>query len=300
MTIQQNAPSSLGGKNMTKWLSPVAFLGLVLYAACTLDNPNPPALAGPSELGTSIEMRAVPDQLVSDGFSSSIIEAVVRGANGQRVSGRLVEFDITTTNAPNVIGVNAGFLDLGNLTVVNSARPAAGGIESVPVSTMSDSDGVARARYWAPFRTDQENDTTVDITGREAATNFNNETLRRVTIFLRAANRPSFPGGSTCDFIIEPNDVAHAIGDQIFFTATQVTGGGGRPISRYEWDFGDNSPRVEGRNVSNVYATAGDTTATTAGSFTVTLFTTESVTGTQTSCTKDVVVTANGLPVPGE
>ena len=174
----------------------------------------------------SIEMRAVPDQLVSDGFSSSIIEAVVRDANAQRVQGRTINFDITTPGAPGL-----GFLDLGNLAPVNGARPAAGGVESGPASAVSDGSGVARVRYWAPFRTDQENDTTVDITGREASTDFSNQVLRHVTIFLRAANRPSFPGTSTCDFIIEPKDEAYAVGDQIFFTATQITGSGGQPIA---------------------------------------------------------------------
>ena len=276
-----------------QWLWLPAVIGLVLYAACTLDNPDPPELAGPSELGMSIEMRAVPDQLVSDGFSSSIIEAVVRDANAQRVQGRTINFDITTPGAP-----GSGFLDLGNLAPVNGARPAAGGVESGPASAVSDGSGVARVRYWAPFRTDQENDTTVDITGREASTDFSNQVLRRVTIFLRAANRPSFPGTSACGFIIEPRDDAYAVGDQIFFTATQITGSGGQPIARYEWDFGDGSPRVEGRNVSNAYSRPGDLTATTPGAYTVTLFTTESVTGTQTSCTNDDVVTATGDPVP--
>ena len=83
MTIQQKAPQGAqGGKMMPRWLWLPAAIGLVLYAACTLDDPGPPELAGPSELGMSIEMRAVPDQLVSDGFSSSIIEAVVRDASG--------------------------------------------------------------------------------------------------------------------------------------------------------------------------------------------------------------------------
>ena len=144
MTIQQKVPSAQGGKMMTKWLWLPAAVGLVLYAACTLDDPTPPELAGPSELGLASELRAVPDQLVSDGFSSSIIEAVVRDANAQRTQGRTISFDITRSGA--------GFLDLGNLAPVNGARPAAGGVESGPISAVSDANGVARVRYWAPFR----------------------------------------------------------------------------------------------------------------------------------------------------
>ena len=99
MTNQQKAPSALEGKMMTKWLWLPAIVGLALYAACSLDDPDPPPLAGPSELGLAIELRAVPDQLVSDGFSSSIIEAVVRDSNGQRVQVRTINFDITRSGA---------------------------------------------------------------------------------------------------------------------------------------------------------------------------------------------------------
>ncbi len=179
---------------------------------------------------------------------------------------------------------------------MNGPRPTFGGVEAGPVSAVSDGSGVARARYWAPFRTDQENDTTVQITGREASTNFANQTFRNVTIFLRAANRPSFPGGAC--FMIEPLDTAYAVGDVINFTATQVTGGAGHPIARYEWDFGDGSGRVEGRNQSHIFTSAGDPDATEPSSFTVTLFLTESVSGAQTSCTADVVVTTSGSPPP--
>ena len=196
MGIQRRlAPSTLGGKMLPKWFWLAALASiLALVVACTLDNPQPGDLSGPSELGTSIEMRAVPDTLVSDGFSSSIIEAVVRNASGERQSGRTIQFDITTAGAPPAPGVGIGFLDLGNLAPVNGPRPTAGGVEAGPVSAVSDGSGVARTRYWAPFRTDQENDTTVQITGREASTNFADQAFfRTVTIFLRAANRPSFP-----------------------------------------------------------------------------------------------------------
>lgn len=98
---------------------------MVAVAACTLDNPDPGELSGPSELGTAVEIRAVPDQIVADGFSSSVIEAVVRGPDGQRTSGVEVLFDITRQGA--------GFLDLGNLDRVNGPRPSYGGVESGPV-----------------------------------------------------------------------------------------------------------------------------------------------------------------------
>ena len=97
--------------------------------SCVLDDPDIPELSGPSEMGTSVEMRANPDQLVADGFSSSVIEAVVRNPNGERTSGVTILFDISRGGV---------FLDLGNLAPLNGPRPTAGGVESGPVSSVSD------------------------------------------------------------------------------------------------------------------------------------------------------------------
>ena len=221
-------------------------------------------------------MRAVPDQLVSDGFSSSVIEAVVRGPDGQRTSGVEILFDITRSGA--------GFLDLGNLAPVNGPRPSFGGVESGPVSSVSDGDGVARARYWAPFRTDQENDTAVIITGRPSGTNFNTAVFRTASIFLRAANRPSFPGSGVCAFIWEPEKLTYDVGEGIAFTATQIVGDisipgcAGNEIARYEWIFDDGSAKA-GRDVVHAFSTVGE--------HTVILITHEAVTGCRATCTED-------------
>jgi hypothetical protein len=265
---------------LSKWFPLAAIAGiLATVAACTLDNPEVGDLSGPSELGTSIEMRAVPDSIVSDGFSSAIIEAVVRNANGERMPGTTVNFDIATEGATT-------FLDLGNLAPVNGARPAAGGVESGPSSAVSDGSGVARVRYWAPFRTDQENDTSVIITGRTQSINFANQTFRQVEIFLRAANRPSFPGSAVCGFIIEPNKAFYFPGEGIAFTATQLNGSGacaGNEIARYEWNIYESPPVYKaGREIVHAFDVAG--------SYTVELITTEAVTGCQEVCDATITV----------
>lgn len=266
------------------WL--FVLLASVLGGACLLDNQEAPELAGPSTMARSIQIRAIPDAIVSDGFSSSVLEAVMQGPNGERVSGATIIFEIQAT--PGSSGQQ--FLDLGNLAPLNGARPQAGGVEAGPVSAVTDGDGVARARYWAPFRTDQENDTTVTIAARESGTNVRGAVFAQADIFLRAANRPSFPGTSACGFIVEPQDIAYKVGDEIFFTATQLTGAAGHPIARYEWDYGDNSPRKTGRDAGHVY-TSEDT-------FTVTLFTTESISGAQENCNKTLDVTTTGAAPP--
>jgi hypothetical protein len=267
-------------ENMWKsslWL--FALLAWTLCAGCLLDNPETPELAGPSMAARSIQIRAIPDAIVSDGFSSSVIEAVMQGPNGERVSGATILFEIMASS-----GV---FLDLGNLAPLNGPRPAAGGVEAGPVSAVTDGDGVARARYWAPFRTDQENDTTVTIAARESGTNTRGVTFSQADIFLRAANRPSFPGSNLCGFIIEPNKPFYDIGEPIAFTATQLLGDDsvdgcvGNEIARYEWNIPPTTFKA-GREIVHAFSVAG--------TYTVELVTTEAITGCQTLCTADVEI----------
>ncbi|HXV63539.1 MAG TPA: hypothetical protein VEK15_22750 [Vicinamibacteria bacterium] len=274
--------SSLLEENMIKssrWLLPFALAGVC--AACTLDNQQAPELAGPSTVARSITLRAVPDSLVSDGFSSSVIEAVLQGPNGERVPGATIQYDIA-------LGPFGEFLDLGNLAPLNGPRPTAGGVEAGPVSAVTDGDGVARARYWAPFRTDQENDTTVTITARESGTNFRFAALlmAQTDIFLRAANRPSFPGGAFCSFTIEPNKPSYRTGEGIAFTATQLVGDptsgcSGLEIARYEWNIEPDTYKA-GREIVHAFPEEG--------AFFVELVTTEAVTGCQDICAALIVV----------
>jgi hypothetical protein len=105
---------------------------------------------------------------------------------------------------------------------------------------------------------------------------------------LRAANRPSFPGTNICQIIVEPLKSSYDVNELIFFTAGQLYGNDqvdgcvGNPIARYEWDFGDGKTGPEGRNTEHSYSSAN--------TYTVTLYTTEQVTGCQSSCTVSIRV----------
>lgn len=255
------------------WL--FTLLALSLCGACLLDDPEVPDLAGPSSAAREIEMRANPDSLVSDGFSSSLIEAVLRGPNGERISGATINFEIQES------GDSSLRFDLGNLAPLNGPRPGLGGVESGPVSDVTDGNGVARARYWAPFRTDQENDTSVTIAAREASTNFRGAVFSQAEIFLRAANRPSFPGGEDCGFIWEPEKIVYEVGEPIAFTATQATGANGNPIARYEWLLSDGDTYV-GRNFVHAFAAPN--------TYTIILVTHESITGARETCSETLDV----------
>jgi hypothetical protein len=158
---------------------------------------------------------------------------------------------------------------------LNGARPLAGGVEAGPVSDVTDGDGVARARYWAPFRTDQENDTTVTIAARESGTNTRGANFAQADIFLRAANRPSFPGTDTCGFIWEPEKLVYDVGEPISFTATQITGANGNEIARYEWLISDGTTKTS-RGIVHAFSAPG--------TFTIILVTHEAITGARETC----------------
>ena len=265
-----------------KWVIVLAAFPAILgYFGCTTDDPAAPQFAGPSVLAISLEMTVNPDQLTAGGWSSSVVEVVWRNENGQRTPGRTVDFDL---GARGSVGAGGGsFGDIGNLAPIWAPRPVAGGTESRAVSAVTDGDGVARVRYWAPFRTDQVNDISVTITSRPAGNDYRAAFYRQVDIYLRAADRPLFPGGSACAISVEPQKTEYAVGELIFFTATQALGASGQPIARYEWDFGDERVSTAvGRSVQHAYALGND--------YTVTLFTTESVSGAVEQCTVDIRV----------
>jgi hypothetical protein len=246
-------------ENMSKtkrWLLAVLVAGL--GGSCTLDNPNAPQLAGPSEQGRSIELRAVPDHLVADGWSSSVIEGVLRGPNSERLSGVSISFDIQ------------GFVDQGNLAPLNGPRPTYGGVESGPVAAMTDSDGVARARYWAPFRTDQPSDTTVTLLAREDGTNFRGALAAagRADIFLRAADRPfpspfptPQPGCPDATAAIELSNTCSGgelkVGTPVLALGAGSEAGTGEVITNYIWNWGDGvTDSTSGSSNSHTYGSA--------------------------------------------
>lgn len=239
------------------WVLAVAVT--VAASACTLDNPEAPEPTGPSTVGRSVEVRALPDQLTSDGFSNSVIEAVLRGPNSERIPGATIHFDIQ------------GFVDRGNIAPLNGPRPTFGGVESRAVSDVTDAQGVARARYWAPFRTDQPSDGTVTILAREAGTNFRQglQTFGEADIFLRAADRP-FPGPIPnpqpgCDdptAVIELSQLCSGgeipSGRTIVAVGSSSSAGDpGAIINTYIWNWGDGTSETTGASSnSHIYSSS--------------------------------------------
>jgi hypothetical protein len=243
------------------WVLATLLIGAAV--ACTLDNPQAPELEGPSTLGRSIELRANPDRLTSDGWSNAVIEAVLRGPNSERISGANIYFDIR------------GFVDRGNLAPLNGPRPIDGGTEALAVEATTDGEGVARARYWAPFRTDQPNDTVVTILAREVGVNAREATFADTDIFLRAADRP-YPGpipipGVGCDpptanvtlsGLCTSDDIP--VNRQIFASGAESEAGeAGTIITTYIFDWGDGSePTTTGSSSTAHTYTSANTNVT--------------------------------------
>lgn len=257
--MRSNLASRVLEENMSKtmrWL--LAVLAAGMGVSCTLDNPDAPQLAGPSEQGRSIELRAVPDHLVADGWSSSVIEAVLRGPNSERISGASVSFDIQ------------GFVDQGNLAPLNGPRPTYGGVESGPVAATTDGDGVARARYWAPFRTDQPSDTIVTLLAREDGTNFRGAlaTAGRADIFLRAADRPfpspfdpPLPGCPDVTAAVELSNTCSGgeirVGNPVLALGAGSEAGSGEVITNYIFNWGDGTvDSTTSSTASHVYTSS--------------------------------------------
>src|SRR5574340_624011 len=68
---------------------------LAFSLGCTLDKKGEPDLAGPSDSGVSVELKASPDIVNADGVSTVLVRLTVRDEKGRPVAGLPVLFDFT-------------------------------------------------------------------------------------------------------------------------------------------------------------------------------------------------------------
>src|SRR5438034_8082839 len=99
---------------------------LAQCVACTLGNPEAPALKGPSEFAQSMSIRATPDSISQDGGSQSSIVVTVLDPNGRGISGLAVRLDMQ------VDGVVQDFGTLSARTVVTDSNGRASAIYTAP------------------------------------------------------------------------------------------------------------------------------------------------------------------------
>jgi PKD repeat protein len=186
-------------------------------AACTVQETPVPALTGPSEYALRVALQAVPDSIMQDGASQSVIQIEAGGPDGQPVRGLPLRIEML------VDGVLMDFGMLSSKTVV------------------TDNDGRARVTYTAPPRPAEpvDNFTVITFLVTPIGNDFRGEVARQIDVRL-------VPPG----MILPPNDAPQAqfsftpttpqILQNIVFDASATTDDGAAcPNCVYRWDFGD-------------------------------------------------------------
>jgi hypothetical protein len=207
---------------------------------CGLDKVEIPDFDGPAELAISVRLTASPDIIVADGFSSSLVQAQVRGPNGEPLAGRQIFMGIADSEGRTA--------DIGQLRSSGS-----GGIGTGLVLT-TGANGIAQASYEAPPRTDLTAHSSIVIQARPIGTDFEGQIYRTVRIELRSAEPrlfPQVPGSAiSCNFLVEPGAGPYRVNTVISFQSLASSPNG--PIVRYEWFFGDGT-RDDKPNIAKVF-----------------------------------------------
>ncbi len=236
------------------------FFGAV--GGCTLKDTEAPPLVGPSELGLSLQIEAVPDTLTQDGISQSRLIITARDANSQPVR------NLTLNLAMAIGGVLADFGTLSTRSVVTG------------------SNGRAEALYTAPPPPVESIDPGVVVTilvtpvGADYATALPRTVNIRllppgVIIPPNSQPVPSFffsPSSPTTDTTVQ-------------FDASESKDSDG-VITGYHWWFGDGDT-ASGVRTTHAYRFAG--------TYSVTLTVTDDR-GATASLTKSLTVSAGPVP----
>jgi PKD repeat protein len=219
-----------------------AFVGaMAAVAGCGIEKQSAPALAGPSEFGLSIEMRAVPDTIVQDGESQSAITMIARDSEGRR--------------KPNVtLQMSASSSD-GNIRAFNFTEQ----------SVVTNANGEATVGFVAPPppATIPTNAPVIFVNATPLGDNFVNATPRPVEVRLLPPAGTPLPNLNPTPVILADPRVAN-FNETIRFDGSLTTDEGQACGSRctYIWEFGDNTIAVRGITAEHQFALPGTYTVT--------------------------------------
>jgi hypothetical protein len=265
---------SMRSSTMTRKFAALALACGLTMQGCGLNEVKvPDSLTGPSELGLSLRMLALPDVVVADGIQTSVIQAVLQDQNGKPVSGRGIVFTILDDQGRTA--------EIGQLTSASGVRV----FGSTTINT--NGNGIAQVVYTTPERRDFTANANIRIGARPVGTDSQGVPNWTVSLELRSAEPRRFPQGDgtapSCSFIMAPNNPIATEGTVLRFTSTS-TATSPDFIVRYEWYFGDgtSSNGSEGTiDVQHPYPNAG--------AYTVTHIVTAN-TGGQSTCEKKITI----------
>jgi PKD repeat protein len=192
-----------------------ALLAATGLTACTIQETEIPPLTGPSELGLSVSVAAVPDLIIRNGFDQAIIVVTARNPDGSGAAG--VQFRADTQ-------VGSFFQEFGTL----SSRFLTTG-----------SDGRGTILYTAPPAPPSGTSSVIDrvtIVVSRIGTNQQTALFHSVQIRLVPPS-VSTPGSPIAFFSYSPSAVA--TNTQVIFNAGSSYAVTGSTIVNYAWDWGD-------------------------------------------------------------
>jgi PKD repeat protein len=243
----------------------IATLAGAALAACTVHEQEAPPLQGPSEYALRLSLQAIPDAIIQDGGSQSVLNIEAAGPDGRPVNGLALRVDMA---------VDGFAQDFGTL----SSR-----------SAVTGSDGRARVTYTAPQAPRESTGigTIVTLLVTPIGNDFRGQVARQVDVRVIPPGVILPPNGQPVPaFTISPSPAtAFSV---TTFDASNTTDEGVRCGNRctYSWNFGDGD------------TASGVTTQHTfreAGSFAVTL-TVRDERGQEGALTQSVTVSAGTPP----
>lgn len=244
------------------------------FQGCGLDKVNvPESLIGPSELGISLQMLALPDTVLADGIQTAVIQAVVRDQNGKPAVGKAILFSIAD--------------EKGNTAEIGTLTNAAGARVFGATSINTNASGIAQVVYTTPERRDFTADAQIVIKARPVGTDAGGRAENFVRLLIKSAEPrrfPQIPGNTspTCNFNVAPNNPINKEGTVLRFSSTANDTDG--YIVRYEWYFGDGTDSTGDEGLISVQKPYP-----LAGTYTVTHIVTDNV-GAQSACSLNVTI----------
>ena len=241
----------------SRLLAGIVSVGL-LSGACTLENPEPPMITGPSTLALSLSAAASPDILPEDGVSQSVIRITARDQNGQPAANVPLRVDTVDGGA---------IVDFGTLSARNVTTNASGEATVVFTAPKSPFVGV-------------DTGNVASIAVRQIGTDYFGTSFGTTTyIRLVPESVATIPGAPVPNFYFAP--ASPKVGDRVFFDASASTDDGA--IVRYRWNYGDGEFEEGVTNTKDYTA---------AGTYFVTLTVTDNQ-GNSSSLTRSITVTGS-------